>query len=140
MIIHIIMLCRISRGVEFHSLKLLSLKAGRDEAKTATLKGQPCLLFLTFSSHEEAAQVKSEISKRPISCVKSLRCDQVSFAPLPSEVLWNNLRPRKKKVAGMVVSYLLLIFLVLLCSTPAGFQRQFASVFGEGQSVSFHQC
>ena len=71
MIIHIIMLCRISRGVEFHSLKLLSFKAGRDEAKAATLAGQPCLLFLTFSSHEEAAQVKSEISKRPISCIKS---------------------------------------------------------------------
>ena len=121
---------RKSRGIEFHQTQLLSFKAGRDDSKAAILAGEPSLLFLTFNSHEEAAHVKSEISSRAApSC--SLN---VSFAPLPDEVHWNNLRRQRKKIVGSIFSHVLLVFLVLLCSTPAGFQKGFLKFFGEGQS------
>lgn len=127
---------RKSRGIEFHQTQLLSFKAGRDDSKAAILAGEPSLLFLTFNSHEEAAHVKSEISSRAApSC--SLN---VSFAPLPDEVHWNNLRRQRKKIVGSIFSHLLLVFLVLLCSTPAGFQKRFLKFFGEGewlQGVAF---
>jgi len=88
---------RKSRGIEFHQTQLLSFKAGRDDSKAAILAGEPSLLFLTFNSHEEAAHVKSEISSRAApSC--SLN---VSFAPLPDEVHWNNLRRQRKKIVGL---------------------------------------
>ena len=127
---------RKSRGVEFHQTKLLSFKAGRDEAKAAILAGEPSLLFLTFNSHEEAAHVKAEMSSGVTTCLTPPCCLNVTFAPLPDEVLWDNLRTQKKKIVGSVFSHMLLVFLVLLCSTPAGFQRRFTTVFGEGESIT----
>ena len=102
----------------------------------AILAGEPSLLFLTFNSHEEAAQVKAEMSSKASTYLTLTCCLNVTFAPLPDEVHWNNLRTQKKKIVGSVFSYLLLVFLVLLCSTPAGFQRSFRAAFGEGQFIT----
>ena len=125
---------RKSRVLEFHRSKLLSYKAGRDKVKAAIIAGEPSLLLLTFESHEEAVRVRSELESKATTCLTTSCCAKVDFAPLPDEVQWNNLRRQRKKIIGSVFSHLLLIFLVLLCSTPAGFQRRFVSAFGEGRS------
>ena len=114
---------------------LLSYKVGRDEAKAAILAGKPSLLFLTFNSHEEASNVKGEMSSWATTCLTSTCGFNVAFAPLPDEVLWNNLRTTRRKIVGSIFSHLLLVFLVFLCSTPAGFQKRFIYALGEGQCL-----
>ena len=110
------------RGVTFLTAKLLAYKAGREEVRSKILQGKPAVVFLTFSSHAEAAQVERGERRPPChpTSLHPLR-NTPCFAPLPEEVLWDNLRSPRARWIGRIWSYGLLFFFVLVCSTPAGF-------------------
>merc|ERR1719500_1896937 len=124
-----ILLCRTTRDWSYHMTKLLEYKAGRDKARAEILAGKPTLLFLTFQSNAAASVVfEGEgqlcgLSQATADRFCPFKCRNTpSFAPLPSEVLWDNIRSKRSYYLGGTFFNLILIFLVVICSTPAGFQ------------------
>ena len=111
----------LSKNPEFYEEKIRILSVSINDAKEDALKKPGLILFLTFRNHAEAKQVYRREKLMPTFF--SLK-GQLAFAPRPKEILWKSVNSFKINTIGFVISYIIIFFLAIFCSSPAGFHEQ----------------
>ena len=128
----------ISKDTEFYEKRIRNLSLRIQEEREEALKKPGLILFLTFRNHSEAKQVYRREKLMPK--FYSLK-GQITFAPLPEEILWKSINSFKTNIISYVIATILIFFLVIFVSTPAGFAKQIEQqlirhIFGDTSEIA----
>ena len=95
------------------------------EEKQKCLEKPACIVFLTFLNYKQAKHVfRRENLKSKFFSIKP----KLLFAPLPGEILWSSVNSCASNWQGRIIYSIIILLLVIFCSTPAGFSAQILSL------------
>ena len=116
------------RDLQFYEDQKIRLLGQIMKEKEEVSEKSPCVLFLSFQTHQQARHVYKQETR---FC--SLQ-PQLRFAPLPEEIIWSNIQSSASKWKGFIIATICTFVLAVISSTPVGFKSNLERMIGDGDS------